>query len=51
MAAGLLPGRAILKTYILRETDGLEAIQKKATGKVTYVGGGSFDAPINVQGC
>jgi beta-glucosidase len=27
----------------------LEAIQQKSTGKVTYVGGGSFDAPIDVQ--
>ncbi|WP_235187665.1 glycoside hydrolase family 3 N-terminal domain-containing protein [Methylobacter tundripaludum] len=27
----------------------LEAIQEKATGKVTYVGGDAFDAPINVQ--
>ncbi|MDD5410059.1 MAG: glycoside hydrolase family 3 N-terminal domain-containing protein [Methylobacter sp.] len=27
----------------------LEAIQKKATGKVTYVGGDSFDAPIDIQ--
>lgn len=27
----------------------LEAIQGKSTGKVTYVGGGSFDAPIDVQ--
>ncbi len=26
-----------------------EAIQKKATGKVTYVGGDSFDAPIDIQ--
>ncbi|MDD4907420.1 MAG: glycoside hydrolase family 3 C-terminal domain-containing protein, partial [Methylobacter tundripaludum] len=27
----------------------LEAIQEKATGKVTYVGGDAFDAPIDVQ--
>ncbi len=27
----------------------LEAIQEKSTGKVTYVGGDSFDAPIDVQ--
>jgi beta-glucosidase len=27
----------------------LEAIQEKATGKVTYVGGDSFDAPIDIQ--
>ncbi len=27
----------------------LEAIQKKSTGKVTYVGGDSFDAPIDIQ--
>ena len=27
----------------------LEAIQEKSTGKVTYVGGGSFDAPIDIQ--
>jgi beta-glucosidase len=27
----------------------LEAIQEKATGKVTYVGGGSFDATIDIQ--
>ncbi|MGZ8161222.1 MAG: glycoside hydrolase family 3 N-terminal domain-containing protein, partial [Methylobacter sp.] len=27
----------------------LEAVQEKSTGTVTYVGGGSFDAPIDVQ--
>jgi len=27
----------------------LEAIQKKSTGKVTYIGGNSFDAPIDIQ--
>lgn len=27
----------------------LEAIQKKSTGKVTYIGGDAFDAPIDVQ--
>jgi len=27
----------------------LEAIQEKSTGQVTYVGGGSFDAPIDIQ--
>lgn len=27
----------------------LEAIKEKSAGKVTYVGGGSFDAPIDVQ--
>ncbi|MFA6163251.1 MAG: glycoside hydrolase family 3 N-terminal domain-containing protein [Methylobacter sp.] len=26
-----------------------EAVQKKATGKVTYVGGDSFDTPIDIQ--
>jgi len=27
----------------------LDAIKKKSTGKVTYVGGESFDAPINIE--
>ncbi|WP_432745932.1 glycoside hydrolase family 3 N-terminal domain-containing protein [Methylobacter sp. G7] len=27
----------------------LEAIQEKSTGKVTYIGGDAFDAPIDVQ--
>lgn len=27
----------------------LEAIQKKATGKITYVGGSTFDAEMNIQ--
>lgn len=27
----------------------LEAVQEKAKGKVTYVGGGSFDSPIDIQ--
>ncbi len=27
----------------------LEAIQEKSTGKVTYVGGDAFDAPIDIQ--
>ncbi|TAN64801.1 MAG: beta-glucosidase [Methylobacter sp.] len=27
----------------------VEAIQKKSTGKVSYIGGNSFDAPIDIQ--
>ncbi|MGZ5043768.1 MAG: glycoside hydrolase family 3 N-terminal domain-containing protein, partial [Methylobacter sp.] len=27
----------------------LDAIKKKSTGKVTYIGGESFDAPINIE--